>query len=364
MPTEVSALTEDERQTPPGHPLRRLSFVALWLAAAGLGCWNISHAAEPRTGETETPEDPADAARQMHIRVHGALADVRRQFRAPPLFPASTVDAIAAGRARLRGWYGAGDRTFRRENGDIVAYGAVAEVEATDPDASSDDAFEAAPFRSCQALFARLEAAAEPRTAGVDDWQITVTPTAIRHDDETIVERDCTERFHCQHAAEGQTVSLDSLVGPLLSYRVVDHSIPCGSDTFAAPSYHTLDLRDGERAPLDALVEPDSLREALLEDSWVREHVPEKKRRRADSLEDLLELPYLRQLHFYSFYDWNAETGEVAMRIWLSEYTGTWTGSHSFVGLWVDLKPEFRQYFEAADQGRGFLMTSPDRPTF
>ncbi len=109
---------------------------------------------------------------------------------------------------------------------------------------------------------------------------------------------------------------------------------------------------------------PDSLREALLEDSWVREHVPETKRRRADSLEDLLELPYLKKLHFYSFYDWNAETGEVAMRIWLSEYTGKWTGSHSFVGLWVDPKPEFRQYFEAADQGRGLLMTASESPTF
>lgn len=339
--------------------------LALVLAGAGLGSWNASQAAEPDDTDRGTDEARVEATRQLRNRVHAALEHVRHEFRAPPLFPQSTVEAIAEGRARLRGWYNAGDRTFRRENGAVEGYGATVEVEATELDESSDDSqIEAEPFRSCEALFARLESASEPRTVGVEPWELAISPTAIRHDDETILIRDCTERFHCEYEAAGQKVLLDSLIGPILSYRIVDHSVPCGSAPFATPGYHTLDLRDGEPPPLDALVETDSLRKALLEDSLVREHVPEQKRRNADSLQDLLELPYLKQLQSYGFYDWNPDTGEVAMRIWLSTYTGKWTGSHPFVGIWVEPKPKFREYFEATDQGPGFLMTGSNRPTF
>ncbi|MFW5967565.1 MAG: hypothetical protein ACOCV2_08615 [Persicimonas sp.] len=281
-------------------------------------------------------------------------------FRHPPLFPEEVIGAIADRDAVLTGDFGAGEDTQRAEGG-AESYDATARVDAVGESPRQFGQYE---FRSCASLFARIEARSEPRQAGAAPWQIEVTPLSIRYDGSAIFTRSCLDRFQCAHEHKSEEVRLDSLVGPVLSYRVISMTSPCEAVPYGHPDFYTIDLRDGSAADLTALVQPKSLLSALKEDTWVKEHVSEERLDEVESLEALLGDSPMTQFQHYSFYDWDPDRQKVAVRIWKPHIGGKWSGSFPFIGLWVSPRPEFREYFEAADDERGFYMTSERRPVF
>lgn len=310
--------------------------------------------------ESGADEDRAAARRQCRRLLGGALRQVHEGFRHPPLFPEEVVGAIAERDAVLTGDFGPREGRQRAEGGE-ESYVATAQVDAVGDSAGEFGQYE---FRSCESLFARIEAESEPRRAGAVPWQIDVTPLSIRYDGSDIFSRSCLDRFECAYEHKSEEVRLDSLVGPILSYRGITMTSPCEAVPYGHPDFYTIDLRDGSAAELTALVQPESLLSALKEDRWVKEKVPDKRLDDADSLEALLGDSPMRQFQHYSFYDWDADRQKVAVRIWKPHISGKWSGSFSFLGLWVSPRPEFREYFEAADEERGFYMTSKSRPVF
>jgi hypothetical protein len=213
-------------------------------------------------------------------------------------------------------------------------------------------------FRSCEALFARIAAKAETKELGTEPWKVNMTVLALQHGDDVLMRRSCWDE--ATGYGRSERVYLDSLVGPILSYRRVVQSTPCGSDAFGTPDFYTIDLRDGERLDITDVVDESSLVEALENHNWIQERTSADQRKAFETFEDI-QSKHPRLRHF-AFYDWSPDPKRVTVRFWIPQVAGKWNG---FEHLEVQVEPtsEMTQYFEAADQGEGFYM-SDEGPVF
>ncbi|MFW6054205.1 MAG: hypothetical protein ACOC9J_05275, partial [Persicimonas sp.] len=184
----------------------------LLMAVVEFGCESVGSQKEP-AASSPSPSPASDdasaaqaekpveeAVQRLQWKINDAIEHVGRDFGAPPLFPESVVQAIADRRVRLAGEYSADDRIIDR-NRNMQTYGGRAGVVASEQGGRE---VESHSFRSCEALFSRIEAASSPRAFGRARWKIEVTPLEIRHDDQTLVRRTCTDRFECRTEADAE----------------------------------------------------------------------------------------------------------------------------------------------------------------
>ncbi len=338
-----------------------LGFVTGWLVVGPSRGWAQHEANERRTALSEASQ-----------RTQWAYRRVRRSYRAPPLLPASIVEALATQRAAFAGsWERGAPLEDRNDGREVGHHGIRVGIEALEPDldAFDDDRegrTQAFDVRSCEALSARIAAVSEPETSGTSPWQVEITPLSLRHDGDVLVQHECRDRFQCPEQVDEERFHLDSLVGPVLSHRRVVGGIGCKTPHETSPHFQTLDLRDGEPAVITDFVDEYSLIEALKQDSWIRDHTSDDERKALETFDDLdAGHPYLGQIDpsRFSFYDWEGDEGRVAIRLWLPAPTGHWTGEFRYLGLWVDPTPEMKRHLEAADEGEGFYM-SDEGPVF
>jgi hypothetical protein len=231
----------------------------------------------------------------------------------------------------------------------------------------------------CRTFFAELRALRPATVHQNGIYQILADPYRLRTSKHVLIdglESACDPKDHTR-------VSPMSWVGPIVSLNF-DYYLEPDDDygrEYVGESYRTLDLRTGEAAKLDALIEPASIVDAIKGDSWVQqfigrteEHIADEKTsteqkqeatallakfRRATDLEELEGL--LQEIvssatrhdskpsfQGYAFYSYDAKKNRVALRLSLGSIGIGGIGRATVLGLWVTPRQEFEELFRQA----------------
>lgn len=216
------------------------------------------------------------------------------------------------------------------------------------------------------------------------NYQILADPYRLRTSEHVLV-----DHLESACAPNGSTHVLPmSWVGPILSLLVDSYHEDYYGRGYASEYYRTFDLRTGEAARLDALIEPASIIEAIKGDSWVQQYIERTEARIAreetsteekeeaiallanfHGATDLFELEGLLQelvsratRHYskpsfqgYAFYTYDAKKNRVALRLSLGFLDIGRIEVPTVLGLWVEPRQEFKETFRQA-HAEGRLM--------
>ena len=214
--------------------------------------------------------------------------------------------------------------------------------------------------------------------------------------DQVLIDRSA-EYCSGESSSGWRTTSLESWVGPVVTLHEYSEFTD-NEYELAQNSWRTLDLHHGEPASLTRLVEEASLVEAFKDDVWVSDQIASflqiAERRLAegrisrseldearrwvadfeaeDSLVELLTLfnERLRGSAFialnpqqvpYGFAYFDAARGQVALRLAIARLAGPGLTDFITLGLMVDIRPEYREAFQRADD-EGWLIGGEQTP--
>ena len=282
----------------------------------------------------------------------------------PPELSDSVVQRLAASEAHIETFKGSGTRRCRQ-----ALIEPAIEVRFHVEGGTYSERHGQYRFESCDTLLNRLQKASETQHIGAEPWRLEVMATAIRLDNRTIFELPCADTFECGSDLNNWNVEWYSLVGPIVSFAESHSAAGAGGPPY--PTYQgftALDFRDGSRASSAALLSDEAFWKALTATPWIENRLSKEMRSRIDSTESLNdalrdasdETPYLYDSYYFA--EWHEASGEVEIHIDMTRDEGPGRlDSSDRVELRLEPAEQYRKYFEAAAEGRGFYRAS-DRP--
>ncbi|MGM0557832.1 MAG: hypothetical protein ACQEVA_15715 [Myxococcota bacterium] len=224
---------------------------------------------------------------------------------------------------------------------------------------------------SCSAFFERVRARTEPDAFGEPPFRVHAGFWQLRYDGHGIVDgaHDVCEDFcEDESARAGDFIasSLEGLsqVGPIFSYTRNTSQAEAGGAPHKSVSWGTIDLRTMQPPALDALVEPDSVLEALRSDTVIRRNETlSKALADADTFDAAIAAmeEEIGATGAYAFHYYNARKNLVAMRIaFRQDTTDNSPDRMSQIGIWVTPRDPWVAAFQAARNAPegGFYMTT------
>lgn len=188
----------------------------------------------------------------------------------------------------------------------------------------------------------------------------------LRHDGQPLwsIEEACIELRQDDSACKTDFITkvpyVASFVGPVLSYKIHTAQARSGGPPSSEFTGYVTDVRTGQPAKFDALIDEDSLIDGLKRDSFMRRAVNPVELDKAKTIDEIWKLWRTQDFGYfggYYFAEWDADNGLVAMRIWFRPDTaGNDPNDLKELGIWVRPKRTWRAAFEDAAAGKsGFL---------
>lgn len=153
---------------------------------------------------------------------------------------------------------------------------------------------------------------------------------------------------------------LKSFVGPILSYDMATHRAERGAKPTMRHEGVVIDVRTGQPARFGALIDEDSLLNALKRDSMMRRATDPVALDAAKTLDEVWGLwrtQDFAEFGGYYFAEWDPTSGQVMMRLlYLAVAAPDDENALQEIAVWVRPKAQWRAAFEDAAQGTsGFL---------
>ena len=238
----------------------------------------------------------------------------------------------------------------------------------------------------CEGFVASLRRVQEPRELRQGEYRVLVDPLGVRTADGFVYDHgdDLCQRFHYE-ARE-----MTSWVGPVWSVDYERWWSDAMGRGYGSQRLEAFDLRTGEAAPLDLMVEAETIVAALREDPWIRDRLDRLDRLDVDvegvddgelasavgafvNARTLAEIEEAlgRILGFedswsrwnleapfggYSFAEYDVERDRVAMRLEIRHSRTRPPEPPVTLGLWVQPRDEYREDFRRAHD-EGWLMS-------
>ena len=143
-----------------------------------------------------------------------------------------------------------------------------------------------------------------------------------------------------------------SQIGPIFSYATHKSSATDCADPVSTERWTALDLRTQKPAPLDALIDPNSILAALKKHSWTRATVASSNT--LDDAINALKAVDPQGFQGYAFGHFRSASGEVQLRI---EFHKDSPDLVTPISIWVAPRDEFRETFENAARRKGLYMS-------
>lgn len=281
------------------------------------------------------------------------------------VIPGALKQALATGGARL-GWY---EVTTREVDEDACADPKVSLI------ISAGRVRHTLPVKkeSCAGLFTALRA--EMPAARVGEAELTLgrirVGERVLHDEVDHCRRTA-ENLECRTDSEERSITLLSVVGSIVSYRIQWSGAMGGGPPYHSTNVVAIDGRSGKAADVLSLVEPASLEQALRADSALKEEAPEvleakdaagilaRIAERSGAGEPGKEAPPVP----FSVHAYDAKKGLVAIRLapHLVPPGGMAPNEPTVLGLWVKPRAGFVPALQKAASGDGLLGAEKKRP--
>ena len=275
--------------------------------------------------------------------------------------PEEFIDAVAAGRP--------GSLTFTANNAERDR---EKSAEFTTVTMEGDGEPKSSTIRSCRSFLERVRRRSEAAPLGAPPYRIRTNFGLARYDGHVVLDapartcRDfCTRESIHGDFIGGSTRAL-SLVGPILSYSRETAEADAGVPPYHHQNWVSVDLRTMQTAKIDAIIESESVLDALKNDSFLRRRGDlSEKLSSADTLDAALAVleKEFDAVGGYAFNYYNPSTNLVALRFGFRlDTAGSSKNRMSQLGLWVEPKSEWVAAFQTAREAPegGFMMSNHD----